>query len=1253
MVTPVIKNTFLTTYRDDWKDSDNYYRILFNNGRSLQARELTQLQTILQNQITKNGNFLFKDGSPISGGQVHLNISVEYVKLNTTVLPLPTNPSSIIGDTFTGSTSGLKVRVNRVISAEGSDPATLYISYIDNNGQVAADTTQPLRLRANETIVGASSGVTLRVQSVNTSVNPCVGRGSTLSVLSGTYYVAGHYVFADNQTIVLDKYSNIPTGNVGFIVTEDIVTASDNIALYDNSGPNPNLSAPGADRYRIRLTLTKESDTTAGDNYFSIATIQDGYIVTQVDEGSGSMLNTVGNILATRTKEESGNYIVRPFIVNPVTNVDSSDRLDINIEPGLAYVNGYRVETLGKTKIVIPKPRTTTLFNNQVSAANYGNYVTVTTLRGIPTINTLATVNLRSAVTYGGSTIGTARIRSIEKNGANYNLYLFDVIMSTGQSFRNVRSIGTSTTNYGDVLLVDGVATIIDTSNNNLFFDLPNYRPSEISDIVLTTQRRFNATTDGAGSVTLTAGTGETFDDASLWITVTDSDGVVRSPSISILSPFTSAVLSGLPASKVVSVAGFVRKSAGSVKTKTLTNRTATFTPVSGVVTLDRADVYRINAVRQGSVSGVDVSDRYTFFNGQTDNFYGPGTLTLRTNQPAPVGNIYVDFDFFTHGAGGDFFAVNSYTGQIPYENIPSHTTANGSVVSLRDVLDFRPREDNTGANFTGTGAVRMELPRNTALVTFDARYYDYRRGFVSINANGGIYVITGDASATNPKWPALPANSIEQYRFTLNPYMINDSDMTSQYSNHRHYTMAQIGEIEDRLNKLEEFTTLTLLELETANAKVYDSNGVDRLKAGFTADNFSTHAYSDTRIPEYRASVDFNTRELRPEFIQRTIELVYDSSMSTSTTLKGDTVYMNYTEVPWKAFTAVSRPEDVTAFEISKMVGDIKLSPASDNWFDEDTLPAKTINGGSDLDVSLTKTWAGWNGNWSGWTEDEITNLKVGDVLNTGTVTASQSRTYTSGNFRYTVQDRTKYTNKVTSQSFVTVPGERIITQTSIPFQRSKFVFFRATQLRPNTRYFAFYGNRNVTNWVNCNTPFTFMATLPRTSPYLDAGNLYSAETGFPASLGGPTTIVSDAAGKIEGVFLIPNTPSLRFSTGTNEFVLIDISTIDYNTAISYARTSFTSSGLLYTYQPQNVRTRQLQVVTVTESLDPVIVSQTLITNPQIVSPDKNPRPPDIAAGLDGKPGGTSFGGNNGGPGTANNGMGEPGKPGGMVGIR
>ena len=59
MATNLTKTTFDTTYKDDFTDNDNYHKILFNSGRILQARELTQAQTILQKQIERFGNNIF------------------------------------------------------------------------------------------------------------------------------------------------------------------------------------------------------------------------------------------------------------------------------------------------------------------------------------------------------------------------------------------------------------------------------------------------------------------------------------------------------------------------------------------------------------------------------------------------------------------------------------------------------------------------------------------------------------------------------------------------------------------------------------------------------------------------------------------------------------------------------------------------------------------------------------------------------------------------------------------------------------------------------------------------------------------------------------------------------------------------------------------------------------------------------------------------------------------------------------------
>ena len=57
------ENSFSSTYKDDFIDSDNYHRILFNSGRALQARELIQMQTIIQEEVARFGRNIFKDGA--------------------------------------------------------------------------------------------------------------------------------------------------------------------------------------------------------------------------------------------------------------------------------------------------------------------------------------------------------------------------------------------------------------------------------------------------------------------------------------------------------------------------------------------------------------------------------------------------------------------------------------------------------------------------------------------------------------------------------------------------------------------------------------------------------------------------------------------------------------------------------------------------------------------------------------------------------------------------------------------------------------------------------------------------------------------------------------------------------------------------------------------------------------------------------------------------------------------------------------
>lgn len=67
--------TTLKPYYDDFDEAKNFQRILFKPGYAVQARELTQMQTILQNQIERFGSHVFQNGSIVHGGQLSFSIS--------------------------------------------------------------------------------------------------------------------------------------------------------------------------------------------------------------------------------------------------------------------------------------------------------------------------------------------------------------------------------------------------------------------------------------------------------------------------------------------------------------------------------------------------------------------------------------------------------------------------------------------------------------------------------------------------------------------------------------------------------------------------------------------------------------------------------------------------------------------------------------------------------------------------------------------------------------------------------------------------------------------------------------------------------------------------------------------------------------------------------------------------------------------------------------------------------------------------
>ena len=1156
MATTLTNTTFLTTYKDDFRDSDGYHRILFNSGKALQARELTQIQTFLQTQISRFGDNVFKEGAVVKPGGANLNQKYEFIKLDTTTNALPTDTSTLVNATFTGASSSIAFKVLQVVAATGSDPATLYVQYTNTSSGTAGATT--IRVTAGENITGSgsASGTTLTVQTTNTSSNPAVGVGILATLKSGVYYARGHFVFTEDQSKIISKYSDNVDTNLGFKVVEDIVTTTDDNDLFDNQGAVPDISAPGADRYRIQLTIAEQTDIDSDENFILVAVVQKGVIFQAVD--TNNAYNIPNDVVAKRIFENSGDYTVKPFIAKFEEDSENT-HLILKVSDGVVVVDGYRAARNFPTNIRILKPSATADINNDVIGVNYENSVLVnpnvdSNTQSLPNISTYEKLTLKDDSDFkaGSNTIGTARVKAINTEGINLKYHLFDVQMNAGQAFRNVKSIGTSINNYFNPVLEQSKAVLKKPAINTSLFALPRQRAKALTDISFAVQRLFTATTNGSGQASLSlSAAGETFTNTDDWIIGSDS-GVISPSTIHADPTFgaagsTSIAISGLPHSTAIKVLAYVNKSQATVKTKTLTTRTASFAPDSDI-SLGKADIFDVSEIVKHNDSSVSFASRFKLDNGQRDNFYGVGRLILRSGQSVPSDSCSVTYRYFEHGVSGDFFAVNSYTGQVDYDQIPTHTFSNGHTARLRDFADFRPVKDGVDSEFSnsGQGARHIELPQTGTLITSDNSYYLPVAGKIVIDREGIIRFIRGQ-HAFEPQVPTKPDQTLALFDVRLNGNTDNDSDLSIKKIEHKRFTMKDIGNLEKRVSRVEEATTLSLLQIDTKYFQVLDSSGVDRTKSGFMVDEFKDHAFTNLSTSQSnRSAIDPLQKIMRPAFQENNIRLIYDSASSTNTIKKGDNVYIAHDETPYINQNLATKSIVINPFAVAIYEGVATLSPASDEWRDVDRNQDRIIQGGSRLSTKNAFNWNNWSWNWCGIPVDQ---LQVG------------SGTNVNNNIIHRV---------VAEETVLDLVEDRVLQTAFLPFMRSRKVFFKAEGLRPNTRVFPFLDGNEISAFTRAES-FQFYADADS-----DFGNTLKNTTAHPD---GSSTLTTDANGTITGSFIVPNNNSIKIRVGTKEFKILDISADNEEGAACIAKAPYTAQGFLDTKEATYATTRLLHV--------------------------------------------------------------------------
>lgn len=333
-----------------------------------------------------------------------------------------------------------------------------------------------------------------------------IGTGYAMSVGAGVIYQKGYFSRVNEHLVVVEKYDSVGNNapdqvSVGFDTTEEVINSNQDTSLLDNATGSPNETAPGANRLKLTPTLVvlSKAQADANSEFFSIAEFSQGQPYKQNRQ---TVYNVIGNEMARRTYEESGNYVLDQFIMNtrsPTTLADEANNVNIVIDPGKAYVDGKRIETVTNYEIPIRKGVDTFIANNLTVSLNYGNYIRVKEVGGSFVFKTGDTVDLyNTAVGYvsntslvgtepaapGGSAIklGTARIRSfVHESGtpgtadATYRLYLFDIRLATAKNFTLIRSVyyaGTidATKGIADVVTEGGVAVLKDSNLSALVY---------------------------------------------------------------------------------------------------------------------------------------------------------------------------------------------------------------------------------------------------------------------------------------------------------------------------------------------------------------------------------------------------------------------------------------------------------------------------------------------------------------------------------------------------------------------------------------------------------------------------------------------------------------------------------------------------------------------------------------------------------------------------------------------------------------
>ena len=227
--------------------------------------------------------------------------------------------------------------------------------------------------------------------------------------------------------------------------------------------------------------------------------------------------------------------------------------------------------------------------------------------------------------------------------------------------------------------------------------------------------------------------------------------------------------------------------------------------------------------------------------------------------------------------------------------------------------------------------AATVLAPDSDTTTTLDYDYYLPRIDKLVLTRDRQFEVLKGKPN-TNPVAPPDDEDSMTLYTLNIPAYTFALTDIETRYIDNKRFTMRDIGKIEKRVERLEYFTSLSILEKETearditadgSRDSLFNTTG-SRFKNGILVDPFAGHSIGDVTRDEYNSAVHFAEKQLRPAFFSDNFRFNYNSALSNNATKTGDLVTLPFTSTSFIEQPMTSNTASVNPFNIVNFIGNV-----------------------------------------------------------------------------------------------------------------------------------------------------------------------------------------------------------------------------------------------------------------------------------------------------------------------------------------